>query len=138
MRIILCAGGLLLALHAASASACGHCVEDKVAAVYDHAAAQQAFTRKHQVAFFGIDGPLTLDERSRRELEALLRDIPLVDQGSIRISLESAALSAAFDPRRASFAQVQRALERKLSPKKLFLLPLRVMDGPAKFTQPPQ
>lgn len=138
MRIILCAGGLLLALHAVPASACGHCVEDKVAAVYDHAAAQQAFARKQQVAFFGIDGPLMLDEQTRRDLEALARGIPLVDQASVRISLESASLSVAFDPRRASFAQVQRALERKLESKKLTLLPLRVMEGPAKIAQPPQ
>ena len=53
------------------------------------------------------------------------------DKGSARVSVEAATLSAAFDPRRISFAAMQKALERKLAAKKLTLLPLRVMDKPA-------
>lgn len=137
MRTILCASALLLGLYASSATACGHCVEDKVAAVYDYAVATQAFSQKHQVAFFGIDGPLVANEDSRRELEAIARDIPGVVKGSTRVSLESAALSVAFDPQRINFATLQRTLERKLTGKKLSLLPMRVMDGPAKLKSAP-
>jgi hypothetical protein len=56
-----------------------------------------------------------------------------LDQGSVRVSVESAALSVAFDPRHISFATVQKSLEKKLAAKKLSLLPMRVMDEPAKL-----
>jgi hypothetical protein len=124
---------LLAALHASAAFACGYCVEDKVAAVYDHAVAMQAFSQKHQVAFFGIDGPLIVNDASRREIEALAKSVAGLDQGSVRVSVESAALSVAFDPRHISFATVQKSLEKKLAAKKLSLLPMRVMDEPAKL-----
>ncbi len=133
MRALLCSAALLMGVWAAPAGACGHCVEDKVAAVYDHAVATQAFGQKHQVAFFGIDGALATDEATRRAIEALLRDAPGVDKGSLRLSLETAALSAAFDPQRTGLARLQRTLERRLAPRKLTLLPLRVMDGPARL-----
>jgi hypothetical protein len=133
MRAALHALGLILLSYASAASACGHCVEDKVAAVYDYAVVTQAFKQKHQVAFFGIDGALVVNDNSRREIEAIARDIPGLDKGSMRVSLESAALSVAFDPVRTSFAKLQSALERKLAPKKLSLLPMRVIDEPAKL-----
>ncbi len=138
MRAIARVAGLLLALQASAAFACGHCVEDKVAAVYDYAVATHAFSQKHQVAFFGIDGALAVNDSSRRELEGIARDIPGLDKGSTRVSLESAALSVAFDPKRISYANLQRTLEQRLTPKKLSLLPMRIMDGPAKLKAAPQ
>lgn len=138
MRAVLYATGFMLALCASAASACGHCVEDKVAAVYDYAVASQAFSQRHQVAFFGIDGPLVMNDGSRREIEAITRDIAGIDNGSTRVSLESAALSVAFDPRRISYAKLQSSLERKLAPKKLSLLPMRVMDAPAQLKAAPK
>lgn len=137
MRAVPFAAAILLALCASAASACGHCVEDKVAAVYDYAVATQAFSQKHQVAFFGIDGPLLMGDNSRREIEAITRNIAGIDQGSTRVSLESAALSVAFDPRRISYANLQRSLERKLAARKLALLPMRLMDEPAKLKAAP-
>lgn len=138
MRAIFRTAGLLLALQASAAFACGHCVEDKVAAVYDYAVAAQAFSQKHQVAFFGIDGALAVNDSSRRELELAARNIPGLDQGSTRVSLDSAALSVAFDPKRISYANLQRTLEQRLASKKLSLLPMRIMDGPAKLKAAPQ
>lgn len=38
-----------------------------------------------------------------------------VEPDSVRVSLELAALSFAYDPQRASFASIQRALERPMS-----------------------
>lgn len=130
--------GLLLALQASAALGCGHCVEDKVAAVYDYAVVTKAFSQKQQVAFFGIDGTLMMDDGLRREIEVMAADVPGVDRRSPRVSLESAALSVAFDPRRVSYASLQRSLERKLAPKKLSLLPMRVMDQPARIKAAPQ
>lgn len=50
-----------------------------------------------------------------------------------KIRFSMASLAVAFDPRRTAFADVQKALERKLAAKKLSLLPLRVMDSPAEL-----
>jgi hypothetical protein len=53
--------------------------------------------------------------------------------GSARVSLESPTLSVAFDPRGAPFAVLHKALEKKLAPKRLSLVPLKVMERPAEF-----
>ena len=127
------AAGLLLALHAPAALACGYCVEDKIAAVYDHAMVARALGQKHHVVFFHIDGTLAPGERTRRALEAIAESTEGVDKGSARVSVESASLAVAFDPRRTSIGDVQQALERKLAAKQLSLLPLRVIDRPAEM-----
>ena len=124
---------LVLALHGTTALACGHCVEDKIAAVYDHANVMQALERKHPVTFFAIDGLLLPTESTRRMLETLAESVIGVDKGSARVSVESAALTVAFDPQRTTFAAVQKALDRKFIGKKLTLQPLRIMDKPAQL-----
>ena len=133
VRAAIAAAGLLLALEAPAALACGYCVEDKIAAVYDHAAVARALGRKHHVVFFHIDGTLAPGERTRRALEALAESTEGVDKGSARVSVESASLAVAFDPRRTPIVEVQKGLERKLAAKQLSLLPLRVMDRPAEI-----
>jgi hypothetical protein len=132
-RITGIALGLASALHAAGALACGHCVEDKIAAVYDHAVVTRALAAKHQVVFFAIDGALASDEPSRLALERAAGSSRGVDQGSVRLSAEAAALSVAFDPQRMPLAALQRGLERKFASKRVSLLLLRVMDKPAQF-----
>ena len=52
MRVVVAAVGLLLAQ---AALACGYCVEDKIAAAYDHAVVVRAADRHHQVAFLSIE-----------------------------------------------------------------------------------
>ena len=133
VRAAIAAAGLALALEAPAALACGYCVEDKIAAVYDHAVVARALGRKHHVVFFHIDGTLAPGERTRRALEALAESTEGVDKGSARVSVESASLAVAFDPRRTPIVEVQKGLERKLAAKQLSLLPLRVMDRPAEI-----
>ena len=125
---------LILACNAPSALACGYCVEDKMAAVYDHAVVTRALSQKHHVAFFHLDGVLPPGQSTRRALEALAGSIAGADPGSARVSVESASLAVAFDPRRASVVELQKAIERKLAAKKLSLMLLEVMDRPADFS----
>jgi hypothetical protein len=132
-RAALAAAGLLLAFQAPLVVACGYCVEDKIAAVYDHAAVIRAMASRHQVAFFHIDGPLTPGDAGRRALAASVDSVARVDRGSARVSLDSAALAVSFDPRRASLGVLQRSIESKLRPQKLSLVLLRVMDRPAEL-----
>jgi hypothetical protein len=118
--------GLLLA--SSSALACGVCVEDKIAAVYDHAAVLQALAAKRTVVFFHIDGKLVVDERSKRSIAAMARATPGVDPASVRVSCELASLALAYDPRRANLAVVQSSIERRLAPLGLSLLAMQVRN----------
>ncbi len=96
--------------------ACGVCVEDRVAAVYDHAVVEGAYQRGHAVAFLGIDGGQPLDAGRARAVRAALAAVAGVERDSIRVSPESASCSAAYDPRLASpealAARASRRLER--------------------------
>ncbi len=114
------------------ALACGHCVEDKIAAVYDHAVVVQALERKHHVAFFGIDGAIAPADGARA-VKAAAESAHGVDRGSARVSAESASLSVAFDPQRVPFAALEKQLQRKLAPRGLTLFTMRVMERPAEL-----
>ncbi|MBS0307627.1 MAG: hypothetical protein JSS58_01530 [Proteobacteria bacterium] len=128
MRSALWIGSVLLALHATSASACGHCVEDKVAAVYDYAVVTQAKAQKHHVVYFALDGTVVPGAALHKRIETAIQSTPGVDQSSVRVSLELAALSFSFDPRRTSYAGLQKALERKLTGEKLGLMELKYIN----------
>jgi hypothetical protein len=120
-------------LSSASALACGYCVEDKMAAAYDHAVVTRALGQKHHVAFFHVEGRLVQGAATKRALEALAESSGGADKGSARASVEMATLSVAFDPQRASVVALQKDLERRLAARKLSLMLLQVMDRPAEF-----
>ena len=125
--------GALLAL-SQQALACGYCVEDKIAAVYDHATVTRALAQKHHVAYFHIEGALVPGAATKRALEAIANSMNGTDQGTARASVESTALSVAFDPQRTTVASLQAALERKLAAKNNSLMLLQVLDRPADFS----
>jgi len=133
MRAAVAIAGLLLVLQAPATLACGYCVEDKIAATYDHAVVVRALSHGHHVVFFHIDGALTAGEDTRRMLEAAAESTVGVDKGSVRVSVEALTISFAFDPERTSLVKVQSALERKLAARKLSLMSLRVMDRPTEL-----
>jgi len=108
--------------------ACGVCVEDKIAAVYDHAAVQRALAAKRSVVFFHIDGKLVVNERSRQAISAIARSTPGVDAASVRVSCELASLALAFDGRRTNLVKVQESLEKRLSTQGLSLLAMQVRE----------
>jgi hypothetical protein len=127
------AAALALALQAATAFACGFCVEDKLAAVYDHEQVGRALGARHHVAFCGIEGVVAGRDGQRTDIVRALDAIPGVDRGSVRVSLEHATVSFAFDPGRAPLPTVLRAARRTLADRGLTLVPLRVMDRPARL-----
>jgi len=122
--------GTLIAGLASGAYACGYCIEDKIAAVYDHAVVTRATAQKHQVVFFALEGEIPTGEKPRRTLEAVVESIAGVDKGSARVSVEGASLSAAFDPQRTPLASMERSLSRKFAPRGLSVAILRVMEQP--------
>ena len=125
----------VLAFTAGTAFACGICVEDRVAAVFDNAVVDQALGAKRHVAFFGIEGSLPATAASRRALlEAVYASG--ATKGSARVSLESASISAAYDPSRTSLAQLRDGTAKRLAPKGLALTALRVIDEGGVLKEP--
>lgn len=113
---------LLLWSSAMAASACGYCVEDKVAAVYDHAVVTKALAAGHHVAFLHVDGA-----PGRRALEQALARSAAIERGSARISGDLLTVSFAYDPRRVALGAIHSSLEKRLGTS---LLPFRVIDRP--------
>lgn len=129
---------LLIAVSGQSAFACGYCVEDKVASVYDHAIVVRAEAAKHHVAFCAIEGSLPPGEETRRLLERAAAAAPGVIARSIRISIDNAALSFAFDPERVSVESAVRSANRDIAARGWRLEPMRVMERTATLKDAPR
>ena len=112
---------ILIALLAFGPSvlACGYCVEDKIAAVYDYASVREAAAKRHTVAYFAIDGTIRDPASS---LKTAIERTRGVEKGSARISIEARAVAVSFDPRHTPLAAIQSALEKALKPRGLTLL----------------
>lgn len=128
MRTVFSVLGMVLGLNATSAVACGYCAEDRMASVYDHAVVTRALDRQHHIAFFAIAGTPAPGAGTQRAIERRVESAAGVDKGSAKASIESATLAVAFDPRRATIATLQQAVERQLVHLKLSLQPLRIID----------
>ena len=106
---------LVLLLAPLQALACGACVEDKVAATYDHSVVQRAKARHQTVVFAAIEGKADAATLARAVKQAAAR-APGVDIDSIRTAADPAALSFALDPRvgtpDATLATIARAASR--------------------------
>lgn len=109
------------------AVACGICIDDKVASCYDHAVVAMAKASGHEVAFFAIDGSLPRGTEVRAQVLSAVEGTPGVQRGTARVSLENAALSFAYDPRRAKQSLIVSGIEKKLYARGLSLRFLRAM-----------
>ena len=128
MRAALAVAAVLLAAQGSGASACGYCVEDRVAAAYDHSVIVRSLERRHEVAFFAIEGQIAANPRLGREIQNALESTGGVDRGSSRVSLTAGSLSFAYDPARQKLGPIMRAIERTLAPKGLSVSLLRVVN----------
>ena len=127
------AGAMLACAFTFNAFACGFCIEDKIAAVYDHGVATRAVAQRHRVAFFAVEGIIPPGEGSRRAIEAIAESLVGVDKGSARVSVESASLSVAFDPARVPKEDLEMKLGRKLTGKGLTVGIISIMDKPSEL-----
>jgi hypothetical protein len=73
-----------------AATACGVCIEDKVAATYDHAVIQRATAKRQQVVFVGVEGPVQAARIDRAVAKAR---VPGVVPGTLRTSSSPPAFS---------------------------------------------
>lgn len=133
MRTIVYALAVAAAVAVSPVRACGHCVEDKIAAVYDYAVLSGAQAARRHVAFLAIDGKLVNDAKLRRTITDTVGATAGVDRASVRVSLDLGALSFAFDPRRASLGAIERGLGQRLAPLGLRLTEMKVFDDSAAW-----
>lgn len=126
---------LALLLIATKSWACGYCVEDKIASVYDHAVVSRAVKAGHRVAFYHLEGPVAQDPATKRALVAAVESTAGVDKGSARVALETFTLSFAYDPRRTSLAAAEKAVDHKVAGRRLSLFPLREIEKPAELKE---
>jgi hypothetical protein len=125
----------LAAAAAATALACGFCVEDRVAAVYDSTSIEAAMAGHRHVAFLGVDGETALDAQTQRALVKALESAGAV-RGATRVAGENAACAVFYDPKKTTLERLLAAAGRALAPQHRSVKALRIIDGGGKLREP--
>ena len=102
---------LFTSLLCSASLGCGVCIEDKVAATYDHAVVLHAAASGDVMVFCEVVGPL-----DAARLKAAVRGVRGVKRRSVRVSAQPAALSFAFHPKLQSPQDAVDAMQRTLAP----------------------
>ncbi|HET8730008.1 MAG TPA: hypothetical protein VFM34_02730 [Moraxellaceae bacterium] len=125
---------LLLALGLGSdALACGYCIEDKIAAVYDHAQVQTALAAGRFVAYVAVQTQGTDAEATRTALTRALAATPAVQAGSLRFDPEAAAAAFVFDPDVTALTTLLDTLNQSLTAQQIRLGLMRLIDAPGQM-----
>jgi hypothetical protein len=114
MNALLARALLLLAAAPSLVLACGVCIEDKVAATYDHAILTKAKASNQIVVFGAISGSGNVSQ-ARTRIAAVAPGIKGVQRGTTLTSAAPAAFSFVLDPRsqrpEAAIADLQKRLD---------------------------
>lgn len=113
-------------------TATGVSVEARIASVYEAGVVARSLALGRKVAFFAIEGPLAPGLRSARAVAAIAESTFGVDRESVRVCIETASMSFALNARRVDLAAMQSILELDLTPMRLQLVPLRIMEPAAR------
>jgi hypothetical protein len=104
------------------AAACGVCIEDKMAATYDHAVIVTAFKRDHVVVFAEmLNTPSTAQGQAQKVVQAF-EAIAGVDHGSVRVSFNPGAISFAINERNTDAQNILISAETALKSSVRFTL----------------
>ena len=114
------------ALLPAPASACGACIEDKVAATYDHAVVTRAVERGRVMVFAEVKGAGAAEALTRAARKAAIGTRG-IDSTSVRISQQPAGLSFALDARARKPVEALAAVQRAAGIAGLELALLKVL-----------
>ena len=106
------------------AMACGPCEEDLVASVYDHNLVLRSHSLKQRIMYMAWDGPVARDDATARRLLQEASRAMGVTPGSVRVSVQPAALSVAFNPAKNNRAQIEASLQTRLAKMHVMVLPL--------------
>jgi hypothetical protein len=116
---------MVLALRAPSPLACGICVEDQIAATYDHEVLARAEAAGRDVMYAAVHGKNAGAPRSDALIRQAIGAVSAVDRNSIRLSLLPPAASFAWDSKRHGSGAVLRAVNDRLAGSGLTLVALR-------------
>ena len=125
------------AILAASSLACGVCIEDKVAATYDHSIVMGAIAKHHVVVFGEIEGAVDMQAAAAKIAAAAPR-VRGVDHGTIRTSVSPAAFSFALDPAAQAPAAALAEMQKRLRIPGVKLSILRVVSSASVQPAPKQ
>ena len=120
--------GLFFPVYLPVAFACGYCIEDKIAATYDHQVITKAVSMGHAVAYAEIVGMPGLSTAAEKEIAGIVEKVPGVDLGAVRISLETPALSFAYDPRHFTSYSLLLQINRNLAPQRVRVSLIRIIQ----------
>lgn len=121
----------LTAMLPGSSLACGVCVEDKVAATYDHAVVTRAGAVHHLVVFGEIDGAVNI-KAVTASIPAAAKRVQGIDRGTVRTSAFPPAFSFALDPAAQAPDAAVAELQKRLRTRGVKLSVLRVMSSDTK------
>ena len=129
MRSLVALAGLALsAMLPAQSLACGVCVEDKVAATYDHAVVMRAGALHHLVVFGEIGGAVDI-KAVTASIPAATKRVQGIDRGTVRTSASPPAFSFALDPAAQAPDAAVAELQKRLRTQGVKLSVLRVMSS---------
>ena len=109
----------------ASGLACETCIEDQIAATYDHAVVAKAEAAGHLILYAAVRGSNAGTARSDAKIRRAIASVAGVDRRSIRLSPAPPAASFAWDPQRLASATVLRAINHRLAGSGLALVALQ-------------
>jgi hypothetical protein len=109
--------------------ACGVCLQDKVAATYDHAVVQRAAAQHRVVVFAEPRAPVEAGALAKAVGAAAAR-VPGVDAATVRTNASPASVSFALDPARAQPKEVLASIRKSAGVKGLELDLLEVVKSP--------
>ena len=101
---------------AVPAAACGYCVDDKVAAAYDHAVVERAIAKGHEVVYLSLEFARPVTRDTEAAIRNAIERISGVDRNSVRVAVEAGGLSLAFDPKRTPAGSMLTELDRAVAP----------------------
>ena len=111
--------GLALLSSAGSAWACGHCLEDRIASVYDHALVERSQRQGRKIMYLRWDGPVVRDPALSRAMAAAAAGVAGVKSAYVRVALEPPTLAVPYDPRRFAADALEQALGLRLRAMKI-------------------
>lgn len=124
--------GLLASLHV-MADACGHCIEDKVAATYDYAVLTRAAHEGHVVVFADLRGPAAgAGPAGRTFVARAIGETPGIDGGTVRVSLDPPAASFACNPSRHGVKELLALVNARLAKRSVSLSVIEIDRGPRR------
>jgi len=97
--------------------ACGHCLEDRVASVYDHALTSRSAQQGQTMMYLTWEGPIDRTAATRQWLIKAIGAVQGVVGHSVRVSMEPPTIALAFDPLHTRASDIEKAIQRKLATK---------------------